>query len=205
MEQFLIKLPFWEKLTAEEKEMVIARSSIEKFDKGQDISSTSCKSMVFVIKGGMRVCLLSDEGREITLYRVPENDCCVTTASCVIHQITFETVVSASEETSLLIIPSAVCSYLSNSNIFFRAFMFETETRRFSQVIWVMQEMLFKRFDQRLASYLISEHEKSGERNLKLTQEEIARDVNSAREVVARMLRHFVSEGLVEVSRGHFM
>lgn len=203
----LLKFPFWEHLTPEEKDMVTDRASVRRFEKDQVISSSdsTCMGIVLVLEGGIRVCLLSEEGREITLYRIAEGECCVTTASCVIRQITFDTSVSASEETGLLVIPSSVCAYLSNANIYFRAFMFEVETERFSQAIWVIQQMLFKRFDQRLAGYLFSVYENTGATDLKMTQEEIAREVNSAREVVARMLRHFTSEGLVEVKRGHII
>ncbi len=161
--------------------------------------------IVYVISGSIRVCLMSDEGREITLYRISEGECCVTTASCVIRQITFDTVVSADRETSLLVIPADICSYLSGANVYVKLFMYETEVGRFSQAIWVIQEILFRRFDQRLAGYLISAYEAGGSEELRITQEEIARDVNSAREVVARMLRQFVSEGLVEVMRGRII
>ncbi len=205
--RILEKLPFWEHLTADERQMTIERSVIKEFEKNQVISSsdTSCMGMIVVLAGGLRVSLLSEEGREITLYRVEEEECCVTTAHCVIRQITFDTVVSASDAVRLLVIPSAVCARLAEANIYVKAFMYETETLRFSQAIWVIQELLFRRFDQRLAAYLLTAAEDSGSPDLKMTQEEIARDVNSAREVVARMLRHFASDGLVEVKRGHII
>jgi len=200
-------LPFWGNLTESEKDMITRGFALKEFGRNQMISSSdsSCVGMIFVLEGGIRASLISDEGREITLYRLSAGECCVTTASCVISEITFETVVSAVSKTKMLVIPSTMCSYLAEENIYFRAFMFETETKRFSQAIWVIQQLLFKRFDQRLAAYLLSEYEKSGKEDLKLTQEEIARNVNSAREVVARMLRHFADEGLVEVRRGHII
>ncbi len=207
IEKTLSALPFWEHLKQDEQKRVLDRSSIRHFEKNELINSsdTSCMGIVIVLAGGIRVCILSDEGREITLYRLSEGECCVTTASCVIRQITFDTEVSADGATDLLIIPSDVCAYLSRANIYVRAFMYETETERFSQAIWVIQQLLFKRFDQRLAGYLIDKYEESGKTDLKMTQEEIARDVNSAREVVARMLRQFSEDGLVEVRRGHII
>ncbi len=206
-EKYLARLPFWEDLTEEEKAMVLDRATIRLFEKNQIINSSdaSCMGIVYIIKGGIRVCLLSDEGREITLYRLGEGDPCVTTASCVIQQITFDTLVYATEESKMLVIPSNVCSYLSKSSMNVRLFIYETETQRFSQAIWVLQEILFKRFDQRLAAYLLKASEENGGPDLRMTQEEIAKDVNSAREVVARMLRHFSSEGLVKVKRGHIL
>ncbi len=207
MEEQLEKIPFWEHLTQEERTLVADRVMVREFKKNQLISSsdTTCMGIVMILKGGVRICLLSEEGREITLYRLAKGDCCVTTASCVIRQITFDTVVSATEDTALLVVPAAICARLVNDNIYVKAFLYETETERFSQVIWAIQELLFKRFDQRLAAYLVGAYEKSGSVDLKMTQEEIARDVNSAREVVARMLRQFSEDGLVEVKRGHIV
>lgn len=206
-DRILKDLPFWDKLTVNEKALVADRSIMKDFKKDQVINSsdTSCMGIIVVEKGCIRISLLSEEGREITLYRLEEGDCCVTTASCVIRQITFDTVVSACEPTSLLVIPSAVCSNLSKNNIYVRCYMYETEVERFSQAIWVIQQMLFRRFDQRLAEYLITVYEDKGVTDLRMTQEEIARDVNSAREVVARMLRQFAQDGLVEVKRGHII
>jgi len=200
-------LPFWVHLTEEEKNEVKSWWSVQSFKKEQLIisSDAACMGVVVVLKGGVRVCLISDEGREITLYRLKKGGCCVTTASCVISQITFETVVSATEDTELLVIPAPLCARLAESNIYFRCFMFETETQRFSQAIWAIQQILFKRFDQRLAQYLITHCEATGGFDLRMTQEEVARDVNSAREVVARMLRCFTEEGYVEVKRGHII
>jgi CRP/FNR family transcriptional regulator len=157
------------------------------------------------LSGGIRVGLISDEGREITLYRAHANEFCVSTASCVIHQLTFETQVTAEEDTTALVIPAALCAKLMDTNIHVRAFIFEKETERYSQTIWAIQLMLFKRFDQRLASYLISAFESTGKDEVKKTQEEIARDVNSAREVVARMLQEFAAKGLVEIKRGRIL
>ncbi len=200
----LEKLSFWDHLSIDDKRIVTERAAYRHFEKGQLVSSSdaSCMGLVVVLKGGLRVSLLSEEGREITLYRLKESDVCVTTASCVIRQITFDTVVSALANTQLLVIPSPVFERLASENIYVRAFMFEMETNRFSQAIWVIQQMLFKRFDQRLASYLVNACEDKGTIELTITQDEIARDINSAREVVTRMLKHFSSEGLVELRRG---
>lgn len=201
----LAEFPFWDELAPSERAMALASALIRDFSKDHIISGSdlSCMGVVYVLEGMLRVSLISDEGREITLYRVYSGDRCVATASTLVSQITFERVVSAAADTRLLIIPSAVCSSLASRNIHVKEFIFETETRRYSQSIWVIQQMLFKRFDQRLASYLITRYEEHGKTDLNITQQEIARDINSAREVVARMLSHFSAEGLVEVKRGH--
>lgn len=202
--QILPKIPFWANLSSEEKAIVSQRVIKKRFNKNQIISSNSaaCLGVILILSGGIRVSLISDEGREVTLYRAHANEFCVSTASCVIHQLTFETIVTAEEDTTVLVIPSSITSRLMESNVHVRAFVFERETERYSQTIWAIQQMLFKRFDQRLASYLISSYEQSKSNEVKKTQEEIARDVNSAREVVARMLKDFAAKGFVEIRRG---
>ena len=202
--QILPKIPFWANLSPEEKAIVSQRAITKRFNKNQLVSSNSsaCLGIILILSGGIRVSLISDEGREVTLYRAHANEFCVSTAFCVIQQLTFDAIVTAEEDTTVLVIPSSVCARLMDSNIHVRAFIFENSTKRYSQTIWAIQQMLFKRFDQRLASYLILAYEQNRSDELKKTQEEIARDVNSAREVVARMLKEFATKGLVEIKRG---
>jgi len=200
----LPRLPFWANLSPDEKAVVSQRAVTKRFAKGQLVSSnsSSCLGIVLILSGGVRVGLVSDEGREITLFRAGEGEVCVSTASCVIRQLAFDTDVTAETDTAILVIPSSVCAKLMESNIHVRAFVFEMQAERYSQTVRAIQAMLFKRFDQRLATYLVSEHDRTGSAEVKKTQEEIARDVNSAREVVARMLHEFSTRGLVEIRRG---
>ena len=200
----LPRLPFWANLSPDEKAVVSQRAVTKRFAKGQLVSSnsSSCLGIVLILSGGVRVGLVSDEGREITLFRAGEGEVCVSTASCVIRQLAFDTDVTAETDTAILVIPSSVCAKLMESNIHVRAFVFEMQVERYSQTVRAIQAMLFKRFDQRLATYLVSEHDRTGSAEVKKTQEEIARDVNSAREVVARMLHEFSTRGLVEIRRG---
>lgn len=202
--QILPKIPFWANLSSEEKALVSQRALTKSFNKAQIITSdrSACLGIILILKGGVRISLISDEGREVTLYRAHAGEFCVSTASCVIHQLTFEAIVTAEEDTTVLVIPSSVCDRLMESNIHVRAFVFEKETERYSQTIWAIQQMLFKKFDQRLATYFIDAYQSTGKPEIKKTQEEIARDVNSAREVVARMLQEFAAKGLVEIQRG---
>ena len=121
------KIPFWGNLSLEEKALVSQRAMIKHFNKDQIVSSNSsaCLGIILILSGGIRVSLISDEGREVTLYRAHANEFCISTASCVIHQLTFETIVTAEEDTSVLVIPSSVCAKLMDLNIHVRSFVFE--------------------------------------------------------------------------------
>ena len=201
----LTELPFWDKLTGTEKENIESHAYIRHYEKDSVIigNGDSCLGMIHVLSGTVRVFLLSEEGREITLYRLEKDDSCVLSASCVISQITFDTQMTVEKDCDLLIIGSGIFSGLTESNIYVRCFMFELATKRFSDVMWTMQQILFAGLDRRLAAFLISESEKSGTNIIKFTQGEIAKQINSAREVVARMLGRFAAEGYLTTGRGY--
>ena len=158
--------------------------------------------MIYVAKGSVRVFITSKEGREVTLFHIFEGDSCILSASCVIGEISLDVQLTAEEDTEILAVPAGTFSSLMDSNIHVKSFAYELSTRRFSTVVWVMQQILFDRFDERLARLLIGIYEKTGDEKIKMTQEDMAKEVNSAREVVARMLRQFADDGWVEINRG---
>ena len=106
----LSALPFWGALTAREQETMCACAQIRCYAKGELIYSKEqeCLGLIRVLSGAIRTFMLSDEGREVRLYRVDKNDTDVLSASCVMNQITFETQMVADSDCTLLIVP-AVC------------------------------------------------------------------------------------------------
>ena len=204
MESVLERLPFWKLLTDSEKELVQQNAVIRRYKKGTRVYSSEreCLGMLFVMQGEMRTYLLSEEGREVTLFRIYPNDLCVLSASCVISQISFDTQMSAQKDTEALIIPPNIVLLLKEKNLSVRCFLYELATKRFSDVMWAMQQILFKRLDQRLALFLMQESQRLGTDTIHMTHEQIAQQISSAREAVARMLKQFSEDGLVELKRG---
>ena len=204
MESVLERLPFWKLLTDSEKELVQQNAVIRRYKKGTRVYSSEreCLGMLFVMQGEMRTYLLSEEGREVTLFRIYPNDLCVLSASCVISQISFDTQMSAQKDTEALIIPPNIVLFLKEKNLSVRCFLYELATKRFSDVMWAMQQILFKRLDQRLALFLMQESQRLGTDTIHMTHEQIAQQISSAREAVARMLKQFSEDGLVELKRG---
>ena len=204
MESVLERLPFWKLLTDSEKELVRQNAVIRLYKKGTPVYSSEreCLGMLFVMQGEMRAYLLSEEGREVTLFRIYPNDLCVLSASCVISQISFDTQMSAQKDTEALIIPPNIVLLLKEKNLSVRCFLYELATKRFSDVMWAMQQILFKRLDQRLALFLLQESQRLGTDTIHMTHEQIAQQISSAREAVARMLKQFSEDGLVELKRG---
>ena len=207
MENILNKLPFWTSLTEQEKEILRKSAVIRRYERGSFIHSSDrdCLGMLFIISGEIRTYILSDEGREITLFRLYPNDLCVLSASCVISQISFDTQMTARQDTEVLIIPPNITALLKEQNISVRCFLYEQATERFSEVMWAMQQILFKGLDQRLAAFLVEECERTNSNTVRMTHEQIARNISSAREAVARMLKQFTQDGLVELKRGEII
>lgn len=203
-EELIKELSFLPNLTADETEIVKKSLITRKYDSGQLVRSRGdeCLGMIKVISGSIRVYILSDEGREITLFRLYEGDECVLSASCVINQIEFDAQMVSEDKTEIIIINSGIFAKLTEKNIYVRCFMYELLTKRFSRVMQTMQRILFLSFDKRLATYLVNEYERTGQSVLKTTHEQIAKELGSAREVVARMLKSFTLKNLVELKRG---
>ena len=160
-----------------------------------------CLGMIRVQTGRLRACMLSDDGREITLYRLTDGDACVLAAACVIRQITFEVQLVADAPTELLILGAHVFQQLTAENIYVECCMYRLATERFSDVMWAMQQLLFTSFDKRLAQYLWDESDHA-RAPVRATHEQIARDTGAVRETVTRMLRHFADDGVVSLGRG---
>lgn len=198
------RLPFWNLLTDKEKEILKDNTIERTYTKGSIVfdNSSSCLGLLNVISGQVRAYLVSDEGKEVTIFKLEDNDLCVLSASCIIKQITFDTQLVANEDTKVLIVPSNIIEDLAYMNIELRCYLYEKALARFSDVMWNMQELLFKGLDSRVANYLINQYERTNSTIIKVTHEEIANDINSAREAVTRILKLFVQDGLIKLQKG---
>ena len=196
----LSALPFWGALTARERETMQACAQIRSYQKGELIYSKEqeCLGLIRVLSGAIRTFMLSDEGREVRLYRVDEQDTDVLSASCVMNQITFETQMVADSDCTLLIVPAVCLKNFKESNLFVRCFLFEKLGERFSDVMLNMQAILFTRLDRRIAEALLSR----GGNTVRVTHEQLAGEVNSTREVVSRILKDMERRSLIRLGRG---
>lgn len=202
IELFENAFPFWSKMSDEDKSMFIRSSQNVCFKKGFNVhDGNSCTGVILVRSGSLRLYMLSEDGKEITLYRLFAGDMCVLSASCVLKQITFDVFVDSEESSECVVVGGCayedICRRLPEAKIF----ALEAALGRFSDVMWVMQQVLFMSMDKRLAIFLLDEIAKSGDDTVRLTHEQIAKYMGSAREVVSRMLKYFASEGLVTTSR----
>ena len=161
-----------------------------------------CLGLLLIRSGQLRVYTLSSEGREITLYRLFEMDTCLFSASCVMPDIQFEVIIEAEKDSEFWILPSCLFKDLLEESAAIANYANQLISSRFSEVMWLMEQIMWKSFDKRLATFLLEESTLEDSLILKLTHEKIANHMGTAREVVTRMLRYFQSEGMVTLTRG---
>lgn len=198
------KLEFWNHLSDSEKEFAFQNITKVNYPKGFNLhsSESECLGVLLVNSGELRAYILSEEGKEITLYRLMPGEFCLFSASCVINSITFDVHVDAEMNTDAYLLNIGAFSKLCKENVYVENSTYKKMIERFSDVMWSMEQILFLSFDKRLAIFLLDEMSKSNSMEINLTQDQIAKYIGSAREVVSRMLKIFQSDGILEQSRG---
>ncbi len=195
--------PFWTEIAETDRDVICRHSLSLTYPKGTNIHDGSeCSGVIFVRSGSLRLYIMSDEGKDITLYRLYKGDMCMLSASCVLQAVTFDVFIDAEEDSECYVISGPAFAAVSERNPCVKIFALETAVSRFSDVMWVLQQILFLSMDKRLAIFLSDEAVRTGSDTILFTHGQIARYMGSAREVVSRMLKYFANEGIVEVSRG---
>ena len=196
--------PVIRKLTKEQQKRIqeaVTEKSVEKGTVLHD-GAADCTGLLVVQSGMLRAYILSEEGREITLYRLFERDVCLFSASCMMSGIQFEVTIEAEKDTRVWVIPTKVWKQLNEESAVLANYTNELMADRFTNVMWLIEQIMWKSFDKRLAEFLLEEVSVEGTSLLKITHEVIGNHLGTARAVVTRMLRYFQSEGMVKLSRG---
>ena len=194
----------WNKLTPVQQQRLYDSVTLRTAPKGTVIhnGNIECTGLLLVKSGQLRCYFPSDDGREITLYRLFEMDICLFSAFCIMSSIQFDVVIQAEKDTEYWLIPPFVYKGIMEESAPLACFTNEVMATRFSDVMWLMEQVMWKSFDKRLAAFLLEETALEGTSVLKLTHETIGNHLGNPREVVTRMLRYFQNEGLVKLSRG---
>ena len=196
--------PVWNRLTAAQQNRLLTGLTSRKVKKGTILhnGSADCTGLLLIKTGQLRAYILSDEGREITIYRLFDRDMCLFSASCILNSIQFEITITAEKDTEFWLIPSELYKNLLTESAPLANYTNELMAARFSDVMWLIEQVLWKSLDKRLAAFLLEEAAIEDSNELKITHEIIANHLGSHREVITRMLRYFQSEGIVKLSRG---
>lgn len=194
----------WDGLTSQQQEALSASLTGRTVKKGAILHSggTGCTGLLLVRSGQLRAFILSREGREVTIYRLFERDICLLSASCVLNSIQFDVTITAERDTECWVIPPDVYKQLMEQSAPVANYTNEIMAARFSEVMWLMEQVMWSSMDKRVAAFLLEEASIEGVDRLSITHEGIANHLGTHREVVTRMLRHFQDEGMVKLSRG---
>lgn len=196
--------PFWNDLTPDEQDMLCRYTRPVHYAKGARVHSPleSCVGILLLRSGQLRAYLLSEDGRDVTLYRLFGGEVCILSASCVMDSVNIDLYIDAEEDTEAYCISAGVFRSLMQQNVEVRCFAYQMTAERFSDTMWTMQQILFMSADRRLAIFLADELAKTGGEDVRLTQDQMAKYMGSAREVVSRLLKYFAGEGIVKLYRG---
>ena len=196
--------PIWDKLTAAQQQKISESITSRKVPKGTVIhnGNLDCIGLLLIQTGQLRAFILSEEGREITIYRLFDMDLCLFSASCIMNSIQFEVVIEAEKDTDLWIIPPYIYKQIMEESAPVANYTNEIMAARFSEVMWLMEQVMWKSQDKRVAAFLLEEAAIENTNRLQITHETIANHLGTHREVITRMLRYLQSEKLIKLSRG---
>ena len=202
--EFQKLFPVWDKLTPGQQLLLDQTIVPKALGKGAVLhdGSADCAGLVLIKSGQLRAYILSEDGREITLYRLLDQDICLFSASCVMRSVQFEVMIAAEKESEVFIIPPYIFKKIMDESAPLANYVNELMATRFSEVMWLIEQIMWKSVDKRLADFLLEESTLEGSDVLKLTHEAIANHLGTAREVITRMLRYFQNEGYVKLTRG---
>ena len=197
-------LPFFQALPPAEQSALSHAAVRRRVPQGTLLhnGSADCLGLLVIELGQLRAYMTSDEGREITLYRLFDRDICLFSASCMLSSIQFDIIICAEKETAFWMIPADFYKRLMERSVAVSNFTNQLMASRFTEVMWLVEQILWKSFDQRLARFLVEESALEQTSLLITTHEKIAAHLGTAREVVTRMLKYFQSEGMVRLTRG---
>lgn len=203
-EQYLEKFSFWPNLNDNEKKLLTKSIIINYYTNKQLVYSpaSDCLGVFLVLNGTIRIYLTDEHGNTATILRLHKDDVCVLSNSCLISEITFDAEMISEDKSELLIIPSPVYGTLSKNNVYVENFSYRQLTEKFSNIMNAIQKLLFMSLEQRIISFLIDESISRGSDTLKITHEEIAECIDSAREAVSRILTKLSNKNLIQTKRG---
>ena len=154
-----------------------------------------CQGFPFVLAGAIRVAKVSASGRELPLYRVMPGETCIITSSCLLGNVPYNARGTTESETVLVLLPQGLFNELL-AQAPFRNFIFNLFAERMADLMRLVEEVAFRKLDQRLAALLLGKG-----RVVHATHQQLADELGSVREMVSRLLKGFAEQGLVALGR----
>ena len=202
--QFQSYFPIWDQLLPRQQRQLLESLTFQTIPKDAILHDAGmhCTGLYLIRSGQLRAYVFSEEGREITIYRLFARDLCLFSAPGILHSLRFEATIVAEKDTQLWRIPAELYRTLMDESAAVANYTNELMANRFTEVMHRMEQFMWKRLDKRVAAFLLQEAAIEETFRLKITHETIANHLGSHREVITRMLREFQNAGMVRLSRG---
>ena len=202
-DDYVEKFDFWDKISPTDKNILKSNMIIKRYIKGANVDNTNDRSLglIILISGKLRVYMESCEGKEVTLFKLLPLDSWILSSSCRLELVRFKTKVIAEEDSILLAVSASCIEKLIKNNVQVMASVYATLTQRFSDVMNLFEEMLFDKFYKRLAKYIIYKYSKIGTTKIPINRTDVAKNMNSAREVVSRNIKILEDEKVIKMDR----
>jgi len=202
--EFEQTLPFFKTLDSKEKQAFVSSSRLLVGDPGKVIieEGALCRMVYFVMEGSLRVYKISEEGREITLYRAEKGETCLFSLTCIMGEDSLNTITEVEKKARLISIPSDLFESMMASNLEFQRYFLRRLLLKISHLVMLTEEVTFYSVESRLAKYLSDLFVSQESLSLAITHEKIAFEIGTAREVVSRTLKVFQNKGVLALSRG---
>lgn len=200
-------LPFIEELNVEEQQLLLKNTYEMKYPAGQYLveNGLMCENVYVVLEGLIRIYNVSEEGREITYYRVGSGETCLFTMGCILEHKPFDAMAQVEKASRVLAIPGYIFEELMNMNPGFRNYVIKRLLMTITDLMMLTEEVTFHSMNKRLASFLINAKHQQGGQTIKATHEFISQELGTAREVVSRMLKELEKKEILLLSRGKIL
>lgn len=188
-----LSLEHWHQLQRQADHLTLAPGD-EVFQAGE-----ACKGLPLVIHGCVRVQINGASGNRIVLYRIGDEDLCTLSVGCLLNTAVYRAEAFVEKTTEVILVPKSLFRELMNQSAAFRDAVLHSYTQRLNDLLLLVEEVAFRRMDQRLLDWLDGHHD-HGE--IRMTHQAIAEELGTAREVVSRLLKDLERAGRVRLGRG---
>ena len=201
---YIDSFDLWHPLTNAQQDVLLRNTRFMRFRKGTSVyrGPLGSAGILHIISGILRVYILSEEGRAFTLCFLRAGDAALLTAAALFDGNLYDISIEADEDTGLFLSDTVVVRQILRENLHVRVAAYERSMQRLSEILGKFHQALFISADRRLARFLLAESERTGDDEIRLTHEQTAQSLGTAREVVRRLIREFSQEGMVETARG---
>lgn len=194
-------------LSTQMKDKLYEMGTIKLYQEGEIIMNENSyiRAIPIVLTGSIRVMRVDEEGREILLYYIRPGESCIMSFLGGIHSETSKVKAVAEEDVEILFIPIEKAGMLIKDNSEWLDYIFRLYHKRFEELLSVVNEVAFKKMDDRILHFLKEKQKLIGSNEISITHQELSEELGTSRVVVSRLLKQMEGEGMVKLGRNKIL